>query len=312
MLNLQERGTLNQITKIAEVSQIKEIGIGAWPCPKVNNDGVTSSWSWKTAAEVAVAAYATITAYQIAKMQYNSAIDSWRLAREQWDYFLETFKPCEKKEAAEVCIAGAILPDYAKDALAYRAGVTAAYARADADIRRLSSLYCVCQDKTMTRDIDLMRSQFTGDGVNFAMRHAEAHAEALDDVRWNRRLQTLGRGRSLMQQSAGFSKASAGIYDQYGKAISSVASSAISAAANDVTRNETQYPTRNPLFAGGGYMGATQPVMEPRVWGRTGRASTSSYLDVSDVNPQQYEITAPTGGNLVTAGSSVHSTDFTN
>jgi hypothetical protein len=251
-------GKINEVQKITRVDSVGSkdgtagVHIAAFPCPKVNDSGVTGVWDWRVAASTAVALLSTAAAFQIADMQYQTAKAYWRLARERWDYFLGTYRPCEVAEVAEACTATADT-DYNTAINAYTSGAALAYSNADKEILRLGSLYCVCPDGSLAKDADLMRSQMVGDGVNYAMRRAEAVKESLDDVNWNRRIGVLNRGRGLLAQSTSYARSAQEMYDQFGKSVSAVASGATQFLGYALNRNETTYPTRTGLEKPGAY-----------------------------------------------------------
>lgn len=257
---VKSMGTIDTVTKITSVGSAAGtpgVHIAALPCPTVNNAGVTGSWSWRTAAATAVALLSTAAAYEMADMQYQTAKRYWQLARERWDYFLNTYKPCEQKEVVEACTAPIPVPKYKAVQKAYTTGVQLAFDHATADIMQLSALYCVCPDMSLAKDVDLMRSQFIGDGISYAMRREEAMSEALDDLRWNRKIGVLNRGRGLLAQSASFARTASDMYDQYGKSMSAVASGATEFLGYSLNRNPTDYPERQVM--NGGYAGYSVP-----------------------------------------------------
>jgi len=303
MPDLQEGGTLNAITKIPSVgsaSGAEGVHVASWPCPKVNNVGVTSSWDWRVAAATAVALLSTAAAYEIADMQYQTAKAYWKLARERWDYFLNTYRPCEKNEVAEACTADIPEANYNYAINAYTSGAELAFAKADRDVMRLSALYCICVDNSLARDTDLMRSQMVGDGVNYAIRREEAVAEALDDVRWNRKIGVLNRGRGLLSQSTSYAKAASDMYDQFGKSVSAVAEGATQFIGYALNRNATTYPTHQPPVTSG-HMG----------YGITEQNGVMTSPSVYPTVPVQ-DISAPTGGDGVGVNNSVNATEIRN
>lgn len=297
-----ESGTLNEVTKVTSVGDKNGepgVHIAAWPCPKVNDTGVNTSWDWRVAAATAVALLSTAAAYTIADLQYQTAKAYWKLARERWDYFLGTYRPCEVREVAEACTA--IIPEanYNYAINAYTNGASLAFARADREVLRLSSLYCVCPSRSLAADVELMRSQLTGDGVNYAMRREEATAEALDDVRWNRKIGVLNRGRGLLAESTSYARAATDMYDQFGKSVSAVAAGATQFLGYAMNRNPTNYPAQGPLVAGGYASYSTPPAESVD--------SLTQFIQNSNVPVQ--DIGTPTGGDPVGVNNSVNVTD---
>ena len=293
MPDLQEGGTLAQITTIKSIENVK---ISKWPCPKVNNIGVSTAWDWRVAAATAVALLSTAASFAIADMQYQTAKAYWRLARERWDYFLTTYRPCETSEVAEACTTKVPTPQYNYAIAAYTNGANLAFNRADVEILRLSKLYCICQDNSLARDIDLMRSQMIGDGVNYAIRREEAVAEALDDVRWNRKIGVLNRGRGMLAQSTSYARAAQEMYDQFGKSVSAVASGATEFIGYALNRNKTTYPTNTPLVSGG-YAGYSTPP-------QSSDQALTQYIQNASVPVT--EIGSPTGGEMVGVSNTVN------
>jgi hypothetical protein len=294
-----ESGKLDEITTIGTIENVK---IAEWPCPKVNNEGVSGSWDWRVAGSVAVALLSTAAAYTIAEQQYQTAKAYWKLARERWDYFLNTYRPCEEREVAEACTAIVPTANYDRAIMGYTSGVTLAYSRADDEILRLSKLYCVCTNASLVKDIELMRSQMVGDGVNYAIRREESVAEALDDVRWNRKIGVLNRGRGLLSQSTSYARAASDMYDQFGKSVSAVAQGATQFLGYAMNRNDTVYPARNQQQYPG-YAGYSVPPAES-VDGLT------QFIQNSNVPVQ--DTGSPTGGDYVGVNNAVNVTGIQN
>ena len=78
---------------------------------------------------------------------------------------------------------------------------------------------------------------------NLGYRNERAYVEARNDVRWERRMETLNRGRDMIAQNIQFSKLAFGIFGDLGKQAGLGAAGAVRYLGYSWNKNETQYPT---------------------------------------------------------------------
>lgn len=260
----------SEIKTIKSIEKIEQIFV----CPSVGNAGVTGAFNWKVAAATAVSVINTVAAYKIAKIKSDIAKNAWKVARDNWDYFLNTFRPCETKEVTEACTAQTTpKPDYDTAKAVYTQFTTEAFDKITPEFSRLNSLYCVCPDLAVWKDISLTKGRILGDTTNFAWRRAEARSESLSDMNWNRKINVLNRGRNLYGQAASYSKAATNLYDKLGDSYGKVAESAASFIGYALNREPSMYPQRRALQYPG-----YESIMQPQ--GETSGYDISSDFDI--------------------------------
>lgn len=248
-------GTLNQIqtvgnefgkVKVDEISRVKDVSIKAFPCPKVNDKGLSGAWWWADKIAIAVSLWATYETWKAAKEEYKIGKRYYELAKEQWDHFYKHYRPLEDQELNEIWAELPYLPDYAAAIKGHIHLVDPIFAQAENHRNSLADKYCVCADVSALTRFVITKSTIHGDSDNFARRYAEKLAQEKNDIRWQRRIAAASRGRGLLATSAAFASKAAGFFSDYAKAMGGVASSAMQFSGYVRNRFATEY---NPVRA---------------------------------------------------------------
>lgn len=232
--------TINKIISIGDKDGKPGIHIASLPCPTVSDKGLTKGWLALDLIAKGAAALATARSMQAAKRQNKIARQYYELAKRQWDFYERNYIPLELQEIAEINRVDKHKPDYNTT----RAGHDCANDIFDSMQEhrdRLFREYCICPDDNINHTLELALSTVRGDSHNFSMRYAEFHADMLDDIRWNRKMQIAARGRGILPQSAEFANKSAGLFGQYSQAMSGFASQAARFSGYIRNRSETEY-----------------------------------------------------------------------
>lgn len=234
-------GTIN------EVQRVKDVSIKAFPCPKVNNEGVTGAWWLADKIAIAVSLWATLETWKAAKEEYKIGKRYYDLAKEQWDFFYEYYRPLEEQELSEIWAENEpYKPDYQKAVQGHTNLIDNTFLQADRHRMSLAAKYCICPDVSTFTTTDIMQSTVKGDSDNFARRYAEQLAQEKNDIRWQRRIAAASRGRNLLATSAAFASKAAGFFNQYAQAMSGVAQGAAQFSGYVRNRFRTEY---NPVRA---------------------------------------------------------------
>lgn len=172
-----------------------------WPRPEVTDSSVNATAALAELAAVAVATINTAMQLKIADMQWDIANKYYHLAFRKWKWFKDTYMPCETAEMLEICN----MPEYEKryDSLAneYISSARTAVDPIDDEILRIAQARCLCFDPKLTKDFALLGNMIETDSGNFAYRYEEARKIRKDDLRWNRRSQSLNRGRDIQSNA---------------------------------------------------------------------------------------------------------------
>lgn len=244
-------GYINNIMKVQEISRVKDVSIKAFPCPKVNDEGLQGAWKIADLIAMGVTVWATLETWKAAKEEYKIGKRYYDLAKEQWDFFYEHYRPLEEQELAEIWAEQEhYKPDYVQKTQGHTNLIDSVFERADWHRQALVARYCICPDVSSFRTADLMRSTVWGDADNFARRYAEQLAQEKNDIRWQRRIAAASRGRNLLAVSAAFASKAAGFFNQYAQAMSGVAQGAAQFSGYVRNRFRTDYnPVRNRVDA---------------------------------------------------------------
>ena len=236
----------NQIgkVKVDEVSRVKDVSIKAFPCPKVNDKGLTGAWWWTDKIAIAVSLWATYESWKAAKEEYKIGKRYYELAKEQWDHFYTYYRPLEDQELSEIWAELPYKPDYATAIKGHTNLVDPIFARADKHRMSLMGKYCICPDVAEFTKIGITKSTVQGDSDNFARRYAEKLAQEKNDLRWARRVAAASRGRGLLATSASFASKASGFFSDYAQAMGGLAGNAMQFSGYARSRNRTEY---NPV-----------------------------------------------------------------
>ena len=239
----------SEVKKVHEVAKIVSIGseeglegihIASLPCPKVTGDGLTKGWQILDLIGKATAVLASHRAFKAAQMQNKIAREYYNLAKDEWDYFYNTFRPLEQAELAEIHAEDPYKADY-DSALKGHDCSDSVFENMNTHRDKVMGMFCVCPNLDSTINYDLALSTIRGDSKNFARRYAEKQALKLDDLRWNRKLAAAGRGRGLLSQSADLARISADKFGQYSNAMTKFAGQAAEFSGYIRNRMETVY-----------------------------------------------------------------------
>lgn len=233
--------TVKEVTKIKSIGTIDNVNIQSFPCPKVDDKGLTGAWWWADKIALAVTLWATVEAWKAAKEEYNIGKSYYDLAREQWDFFYDFYRPLEDQEMAEIWAEKPYDPDYVTAIKGHTHLIDNVFNNADRHRKSLADKYCVCKDVSQFTKTDIMKSTVYGDSDNFARRYAEKLAQEKNDMRWDRRVVAANRGRGLLANSMKFADKAAGFFSDYAQAMGGLASNAEQFRGYIRNRNETVY-----------------------------------------------------------------------
>lgn len=238
---------LNKVM-VDEISRVKDVSIKAFPCPKVNDKGLTGAWYWADKIAIAVSLWATYETWKAAKEEYKIGKRYYELAKEQWDFFYDFYRPLEEQELDEIWAELPYKPDYNTAIKGHTHLIEPVFNRADMHRQHLSNKYCVCPDIGQFTKTHITKSTITGDSDNFARRYAEKLAQEKNDLRWARRVAAASRGRGLLSSSSSFASKAAGFYGEYARAMGGLAGNAMQFSGYVRNRNETEYnPVRDRI-----------------------------------------------------------------
>jgi hypothetical protein len=165
-------------------------------------------------ANIALAWGLYIKDTEILNMKMDTANEYYRLAREMWDHFLTTYRPCEINQVIEASAAAPTV-QYDPDRGVYGQVADIVFAKAESEFLRMTKQHCVCPSTGLINGFNVALDTMRGDMVNFSMRASEAEAEVEKDVWWNRRIATLNMGRGLLSTAADYSKMGLDARDEY-------------------------------------------------------------------------------------------------
>lgn len=284
------------ISRIGTVDNVNNVAFKDWKPPAYDNDGERSEKFWQKAAAVGVATLNTVAMIAIANKQYSIAKEYANLAKEKWERFKATYMPCEQKEIAEACATPEYTKLYADQGATYSQLVRQAFGRLDGVLSGLAKRYSLCLDTSLTADVGLVQSTALTDSVNFAYRYEEARKEAQDDLRWNRRAQSLNRGRDIEANAARYADMASSILSGLGNTLSEGLTGALNGLGYLSARAPTQYPNASGSF-----------LQASAISGQTGNGALSP--GVAGVVGNFNDFTSPnatdgTGGFQVSPGAS--------
>lgn len=217
------------------------VSIAAFPCPKVDDKGLSRAWFWADKIAQVVALWATYETYKAAKEDYKIAKRYHELAKEQWDLHREHFHPLEQQELDEIWAEKPYDPDYPTAIAGHTHTIDNVSAAVDKHRKSLIAKYCICPDVSSFTKADIMQSTVMGDSDNFARRYAEKLAQERNDIRWARRIAAASRGRGLLSDSASHAQKASNSYSAYAQAMGGLAGSAMQFSGYVNSRRRTEY-----------------------------------------------------------------------
>lgn len=293
--------SIQKINSISEISRVKDVSIKAFPCPKVNDKGLTGAWWWADKIAIAVSLWATHETWKAAKEEYKIGRRYYILAKEQWDHFYKYYRPLEDQELDEIWAELPYTPDYKTAVSGHTNLIDPVFIRTDAHLVALANKYCMCSDVSQFKKTEIIRSTIRGDSDNFARRYAEKLAQEKNDIRWARRIAAISRGRGLLSASTSFASKATGFFSQYAQAMGGLAGSAMQFSGYVRNRFQTEYnPVRERIdgrtdvpntyrgFDAGGYWNARGI---PTAQSSSGGLSWSNY----EISPYMQSGFDPTG-----------------
>lgn len=195
------------------------------------------------AAAVAVATLNTAAAIQMADLQYEIAKSYLDISQGWRDHYNTYYKPVEDQELAEAWALSTTTPMYDIAVGRARSFVRISLrGRADQAIR-CTSEYCTGLRGALLKDATNAEATALAAASNLGYRNERAYVVARDNVRWERRMQTIQRGRNLVANNVQYSSLAAGIFGDLGRQAGLGAGGAIRYLAYSNNREETLYPT---------------------------------------------------------------------
>lgn len=292
--NIEAIGNVQKIGELTEIKRVDNVSIKALPCPKVNDEGLSTSWNFAKIVALGASVWATYETWKAAKAEYEIGVSYYKLAKEQWDHFFEYYRPLEEQELSEIWAEQPYEPDYGTATQGHTLLIEAVFGSADRHRQALMGKYCICPDVSEFTKIDVVKSTVHGDSDNFARRYAEKLAQEKNDIRWARRIAAASRGRNLLASSTSFASKAAGFFSDYGKAMSGLATQASEFSGYAKHRWRTEYnPVRKgidsrsavPNFYNGidtlkavDSIPALQTMNERYEWGETMTAGSSPFM----------------------------------
>lgn len=219
----------------------QEISIAAFPCPKVDDEGVSGAWFVSQAISIAVAIWAASETYKAAREDYNIGMRYYKLAYEQWDFHKQAFQPLEQQELDEVWADPHHSPDYANAVNGHTHSIDNIFAAADRQRVLFMHRYCICHDIADFTRSQLTQSTVFGDSSNFARRYAEKLSQERNDIRHSRRIAAAGRGRSILSNSGELANKGSQFTGAYARAMGELSSNAATFAGYMGNRQDTMY-----------------------------------------------------------------------
>lgn len=294
---------VKKITSIGNKDGVPGVHIASLPCPKVTNTGLTASWVALDLLAKGAAVLATGRSMQAANRQNKIAREYYNLAKRQWDFYNQNYVPLEINEINELNKVKRFLPDYDKAIKGHDCAEPIFDSMRD-HRDKLFEEHCICPDPSMAYSLELAMSTVRGDSHNFARRYAEFHADKLDDIRWNRKLQVASRGRGLLPQSSEFANKAAGLFGQYSQAMGGLAGQAMQFSGYIRNRRETVFNDTNSQ--------RIETRWTPRANTQTGMNYGSSDVYSADgYRPEYYGSQMNTGNSFYTdAATSLGTNDI--
>ena len=214
--------------------------------------GWVASTTVQQAAAIAVATISTAAAIDIAKDQHDIAERQVEIAEQIQDHLFDNYYPCELKALEEACNEEVEEPQYERHADRFTNSASLQFARVRMDLERAYNRFCCGNHVRALKDLAIAEAKTLTDSRNMAYRYAEARADALNDVRWSRRISILQMGRGLASTALAYSQAAGGTFSSLGTGLSQTASAALGRLAFVSNRNEPlstspQLPAYQPL-----------------------------------------------------------------
>lgn len=193
---------VSKVGSVGHIDRVNDVSIKAFPCPKINDKGLTGAWRVADAVALGVTIWATAQSFKAAKEEYELGKRYFNLAKDTWDFFYKHYRPLEDQELDEIYADTFHTPDYPKAVEGHTGLIDLVFSTADKHRSALADKYCLCDDVSQFTKTDIMKSTVYGDSDNFARRYEEKLAVAKNDIRWSRMVSAASRGRGILGQSA--------------------------------------------------------------------------------------------------------------
>lgn len=207
------------------------------------DQGKSTSATIMEAAAIAIAVANTGAATYFADKQYDIAKQYLDIAKWWRNYYKSAYVPWENKELEEAKNLPIEQPYYD-----VAIGRSRTYGRLQFRGLAEKSIQCTSEYCTGLREAllkDVLNSEATTLAAlsNLGYRNERAFVEARNDERWQRRAETLNRGRGMVANNVQFSQLAFGIFGDLGKQAGAGAAGAVRYLGYSWNRNETMYPT---------------------------------------------------------------------
>lgn len=240
-INSGRLNTIGEIKTIGTIREVNDVRIRSLACPRVNDESIIESWSWAKVGSLLIATASAYYAYRAANERYKIAKRYWALARDNWDFFYNNYRPLEKKELAEIRVETPYQADYKAAVSGFNEAVPTIFNGIEAKRKALADKYCLCPDPATARYFALAKSTALGDMNNFARRYADNLADTKNDTRFARMVAAANRGRNMLSQSTAFAQKATSFYGDYANALNNFAADASKFAGYLDKRRPTVY-----------------------------------------------------------------------
>lgn len=213
----------------------------------ITDNGVITAANLARLAAVAVATINTAAAIKMAEKQEDLAKDYLKIAQEQNQYYYDVYVPCEDTELEEACSAALYEKHTDAQVGRFKNSVRHATARQPQKAIECLSRYCTGKKAALIKDAVMAEAQALAAAGNMGRRYEEEYADVKDDLRWARRAAALARGRDMMAQAVSLAGFAYGLFGRLGDQAAKGAAGAIGYLGYASERNQTVYPTRDPI-----------------------------------------------------------------
>jgi len=225
-----------------KVDYQKNPQLGSCCSPGIDNSGKSElSLLWDIIPAV-VTAYNTEEAIKFAMRQHEIAKEYLRISEWWRSYYNNYFRPVEDVELAESLLSTEETPFY--DTMRGRAQTTGRIMFKNAAVKaaQCTSEYCTGLRQQIVFDTIDKEARTIDMLTGVGYRNERAYIESRSDVRWQRMLGTVQRGRDMQSTAVNSAQLAFGIYGELGQQAAKGAEGAISAYAYMHNRNDTYYP----------------------------------------------------------------------
>lgn len=227
-------------------------------------------------AAIAVAGYNAYKAYDIAKAEWDMAKRHWQIAKDWLDYYRDYYAPVEDQELAEARALKKEEPDY--ETARGRARTTAwlAFKSKVTDAVRPTSRYATGRRQDILMELTSAQGAAVALADGLGYRNERAYVQSRDDVRFQKIMSVLHRGRDMASDNVSLARETANIYgDQWDQTMKG-----LNAAGRTLgylnNRNPTQYPAMSMGMVVGGAAGSMGGYVMNGVPYEAGAASAAS------------------------------------